>query len=59
MKFRSCIALTAFLLSPGCLAKAGQQIGTADMVLYNGAVYTVSPSRSWATAVAIKEGEIV
>lgn len=34
-----------------------QQI--ADLVLANGAVYTVDPQRSWASAVAVKDGRII
>ncbi|MGI9270794.1 MAG: amidohydrolase [Woeseiaceae bacterium] len=31
----------------------------ADLVLLNGGIYTVDPSRSWATAAAIRDGIIV
>lgn len=30
----------------------------ADLVLFNGPVYTVDPARSWATAVAVRDGRI-
>jgi predicted amidohydrolase YtcJ len=60
MKLRCCIALFTSLVSSACLAQATQgEIDTADMVLGNGAIYTVSAARSWASAVAIKDGEIV
>jgi predicted amidohydrolase YtcJ len=34
-------------------------VGAADLVLRNGAVYTVDAARSWAQAVAVKDGKIV
>ena len=33
--------------------------GTADLLFVNGAVYTVDAARSWADAVAVREGRIV
>ncbi|HKE54785.1 MAG TPA: amidohydrolase, partial [Actinomycetota bacterium] len=33
--------------------------GPADLVLVNGAVYTVDAARRWANAVAVSDGEIV
>ena len=37
---------------------AGQRPPPADLVLSGGAVYTVDPARSWAQAVAIRDGRI-
>ena len=36
-----------------------QSAGAADLVLKNGAIYTVDGSRTWAQAVAIRDGHIV
>ena len=33
--------------------------GAADLIFVNGAVYTVDAARSWAQAVAVREGRIV
>src|SRR5690242_16285296 len=33
--------------------------GTADLVFVNGAVYTVDAARSWARAVAVRDGRII
>jgi len=40
-------------------ACSGPQSAGADRVFVNGAVYTADESRSWAEAVAIRDGEIV
>ena len=47
-----------------CLAACGANdkpalITAADRVFLNAAVYTVDEQRSWAEAVAIKDGEII
>src|SRR5690606_14242106 len=49
------VALAAALGAQG--AGAADE-AAADLVLRNGAVYTVSPSRPWAEAVAIRDGRI-
>ena len=33
--------------------------GTADLIFVNGDVYTVDAARSWARAVAVRDGAIV
>jgi predicted amidohydrolase YtcJ len=38
---------------------AAPSVAAADLVLRNGAIYTVDSARSWAEAVAIKDGKIV
>lgn len=64
------LLLAAALMSPlsafaqGTTPAAGQASGkavtqAADVVLSNGAVYTVDRNRNWAQAVAIRGGEIV
>lgn len=41
-------------------AEEGQsQLVYADMVLLNGAIYTMDASRSWAQALAIKDGKLI
>src|SRR6266849_4042662 len=41
-------------------ALAGAQVlGTADLILRNGAVYTMDAARSWTAAVAIADGRII
>jgi predicted amidohydrolase YtcJ len=39
--------------------KVNDTNGTADLLFVNGAVYTVDAARSWASAVAVKDGRIV
>lgn len=39
--------------------QAGTTSGPADVVFTNGSIYTVDASRSWAEAVAIRDGRIV
>ena len=62
--------LTSALMLGGCgqreaatqapvAAQPAAGAGAADMVLRNGAVYTVDAARSWAQAVAVKDGKIV
>ena len=51
---RCVLLLSAFLLS-GC-RKASPP---ADLILHNGAIYTVDAQRRWAEAVAIAQGRIV
>ena len=64
------VPITAVVLLPG-LSGCGQREAVApasspvaanpaaDLVLRNGAVYTVDAARSWAEAVAVKDGKIV
>ncbi len=57
------ISMTALLAAAGCskptgLAEPSPTIGV-DLVLRGGAVYTVDAARSWAQAVAIRNGNIV
>ena len=62
--------LTSALMLGGCgqreaatqapvAAQPAAGAGAADLVLRNGAVYTVDAARSWAQAVAVKDGKIV
>ncbi len=42
------------------LAQSDRAVGApADMVLRNGAIYTVDAARSWADAIAVRDGRIV
>ncbi len=49
------LALTATIL----LSCTGESPRPADLVLRGGAVYTVNAARSWATAIAVRDGRIV
>ncbi len=52
--------MTALLLAAGAMAACVQDGGgPADLALRNGAIYTVDGARSWAQAVAIRDGRIV
>lgn len=61
------LAAALCLLGPGltmgasaALAEAGRAASApADLVLRNGTIYTVDAARSWADAVAIRDGRIV
>lgn len=47
-------------LGSGCAKEpAGDAATTADLALKGGAIYTMDGARSWAEAVAIREGRIV
>ncbi len=54
-------ALLAASMMTGCGKEAAKDTGPAiaELVLKNGAIYTVDGARSWAEAVAIKDGRIV
>jgi len=47
------------LLYTGSLMSFQQSIQPADMVLYNGKIYTVNKAQPWAQAIAIKGNKIV
>jgi len=48
------------LLASGAVAQSDRAAGApADLVLRNGAIYTVDAARSWAEAVAVRDGRIV
>ncbi len=48
------------LVATGAFAQSDRTAGApADLVLRNGAVYTVDAARSWAEAVAVRDGRIV
>jgi predicted amidohydrolase YtcJ len=49
------LAAVAIACTPG----DGTSVRPADLVLRGGAVYTVDAARSWATAVAVRDGRIV
>ena len=51
-------AATVVVVALGC-RKAAPDRPPADLVLRNGAVYTVDAARSWARTVAVREGRIV
>ena len=62
MKFVRNAALIIFLLvAVSCGKKTNNRSlqGAADLVLQNGAIYTVDENHSWAQSIAIKEGKIV
>ena len=63
MKFRASLkiaTLSMMLLSSACGHQAlKHENGVADLVFTNGRVYTVDAERSWAQAVAIRDGKIV
>ncbi len=50
-----------FVLLAGCSAAPAEKLvaEVADRVFLNGAIYTVDAERSWAEAVAIKDGRII
>ncbi len=48
------------LVATGAFAQSERATGApADLVLRNGAIYTVDAARSWAEAVAVRDGRIV
>ncbi len=54
--------LTLFTLSSFWISCSNQQIDSpapSDLILRNGAIYTMNPARSWAEALAIDKGRIV
>lgn len=56
------ILLVFLLLSsvfPGSILAKGNSNQQADLIFKNGEVYTVDEEKSWAEAVAVKDGEIV
>src|SRR5215212_9663349 len=53
------LPLTAILLLAACRPSNPRPDSAADLVFRNGAVYTVDAARSWASAVAVREGRIV
>lgn len=54
------LALTGSVCIAGCSAEPeAETVIVADRIFQNGSVYTVDESRSWAEAVAIKDGRII
>lgn len=53
--FFSCLSLLVFMLLP---ALAADEQTHADIVLVNGAIYTMDATRRWAQAVAVTNGRI-
>ena len=47
------------LLIAAALIGAGQQPGSADLILHNGVIWTVDEKNPTAQAVAIKDGKFV
>ena len=45
--------------APGVEAEASASEAPADLVLFDGAVYTLDAARSWASAVAVRSGRIL
>lgn len=56
MKHYLVLALAGFLITS---QKADSKTTSADLILTNGAVYTVNEKQPWAQAVAVSKGEIV
>ncbi|NNJ65165.1 MAG: amidohydrolase, partial [Xanthomonadales bacterium] len=59
------LALAAGLLAGACVERDSGSaadvpvVDAADTVLLNGGIYTVAPDRSWAEALAVRDGVIV
>ena len=54
------LAASLALITTGASPQSGRTAGApADLVLRNGAIYTVDAARSWAEAVAVRDGRIV
>jgi len=51
--------MLALLVLVGCRLERRPPAVRADLILTGGAVYTMSPGRPWAEALAIREGKIV
>ena len=61
MPVKTCLFLSiSILVLTGC-GRSPEEVGAnaADRVFLNGAIYTVDEERSWAEAVAIKDGRII
>lgn len=60
MTMRVAVAATgALLMAGGCKIERRAPVVPADLVLRHGTVYTVSPSRPWVDAVAVRDGRLV
>lgn len=53
------LAASAALVLAGCTLERRAPVVPADLVLRHGAIYTMSPARTWADAVAIRDGRVV
>ena len=53
-----CVLASLLFLTLSC-SKSNQSIPSADLILTSGAIYTMDADRSWAEAIAVKEGKIV
>ena len=51
-------ALVGFLFAQGCATKPPAS-ALADVVYFNGAIYTVDATRPWANAMAVRDGKIM
>ena len=61
MKSRFCSYAMFFLIIAGC-AEQADEVGSpayADTLFVNGAVYTMDATRSWATAVGVRDDKII
>jgi predicted amidohydrolase YtcJ len=56
---RAHLPVAAILLLAACRSSNPRPDSAADLVFRHGAVYTVDAARSWASAVAVREGRIV
>jgi hypothetical protein len=55
---RTGVTVALVVLAAAC-GRESAAVGSADLLLRGGAVYTVDAARSWATAVAVKGGRII
>jgi hypothetical protein len=58
-RWRQFFILTFFIAGLSCSTRQAEGPTPADLVLRNGAVYTMNATRTWAEAVAIKNDRIV
>lgn len=52
-------ALVALLAGSGCTIERRAPVVPADVVLRHGVIYTMSPARPWADALAVRDGRLV
>ena len=53
------LVLVLAACAPASKSPSAEATGPADLIFRNAAVYTVDAARSWATAVAVRDGRIV
>jgi hypothetical protein len=59
MKKMLLLGLIMFFISGFALLATADEIGAADLVLFNGRVFTVDKTMPWAEAVAVRDGKII